>query len=285
MIRPFTAICCLLAAFAVLYTYESKHDVQLIDRQIEKTLADTAALREHSRALKAEWTMRENPERLRTFADEYLSLKPILPNQFTTLADLDGRLPAPRAVAPVKGTNDVTAPSETAQPANIQQGSVAENETTVAEEVLPVPPLPVPPPVAPPVAAVASAAASPPTVPLAAPPAAPPVAVAATAPAPRPAPVRPPVQAAPSVQVAPPVQVAMPASAPPPARPVQVHAARAPAPPSQTRSQTAAMPVAMQAPHPAQGGSLLGMAYTGTMAPAPVPRPMPVNTTRWTYGN
>ena len=111
MIRPFTAICCAFAAGAVLYTYQSKHDVQLLDRQIEKTLGDTATLREQSRALKAEWTLRENPERLKTFADQYLALKPVAPTQFTTLAELDTRLPAPRI-----GTQDPDPANTTEEP-------------------------------------------------------------------------------------------------------------------------------------------------------------------------
>ncbi|MEI7714242.1 MAG: hypothetical protein WCI94_22605, partial [Rhodospirillales bacterium] len=111
MIRPFTVICAVLAAGAVLYTYQSKHAVQMLDRQIEKTLAETASLREQSRTLKAEFTVRENPERLRMFADQHLSLKPMLPTQFTTMAELDAKLPGPRVMAPpVNPANSTEAP-------------------------------------------------------------------------------------------------------------------------------------------------------------------------------
>jgi hypothetical protein len=143
MIRPWTAISFVLAAGAVLYTYRSKHEVQLLDRQIEKTLADTAGLREQSRALQAEWTLRENPERLRTFADQFLSLKPMLPTQFTTLADLDTRLPAPRAMPLNTGTTEE--PAE-APVASTVPPAPSPDETFAEAEELPIPPLHVPPP-------------------------------------------------------------------------------------------------------------------------------------------
>ena len=100
MIRPLTIATCLLACGSGLYLYQSKHEVQLLDRTIERTVHDTAALREQSRLLAAEWTMLNDPERLRQFSDTYLSLKTIAPSQFTSLADLDSRLPAPLPEAP-----------------------------------------------------------------------------------------------------------------------------------------------------------------------------------------
>ena len=65
MIRPLTIATFLLACGSGLYLYESKHEVQLLDRTIEKTVHDTTALREQSRLLAAEWTMLNDPERLR----------------------------------------------------------------------------------------------------------------------------------------------------------------------------------------------------------------------------
>ncbi len=268
MIRPFTVICCVVAGSSVLYTYQSKHGVQLLDRQIEKTLADTASLREQSRTLKAEFTLRENPERLRTFADQYLSLKPMLPTQFTTFAELDARLPVPRVMAPQTGTTDTTEePVETPGAAMPSTASVSEDAAVVVEE-LPIPPLPVaPPPVA--------------------------VAVNQPPPVPRPAPPRPPaMQAAMSVPAPTPIQ----------AQPIQPQAVRAPAAPMQARPQVVQMPAHVQpqapaqaqtqaqqpqmpAPQPVQSGSLLGMARGGLPAPVPMPRPMPISSTQWANGN
>ena len=102
MIRPLTIATFLLACGSGLYLYQSKHEVQLLDRTIEKTVHETGALREQSRLLAAEWTMLNDPERLRQFSDTYLSLKTITPSQFTSLADLDNRLPAPRVEAPAR---------------------------------------------------------------------------------------------------------------------------------------------------------------------------------------
>ena len=103
MIRPLTIATFLLACGSGLYLYQSKHEVQLLDRTIEQTVHDTGALREQSRLLAAEWTMLNDPERLRQFSDTYLSLKAIEPPQFTSLADLDSRLPAPVPEAPPHG--------------------------------------------------------------------------------------------------------------------------------------------------------------------------------------
>jgi hypothetical protein len=93
MIRPLTIATFLMACGSGLYLYQSKHEAQVLDRTIEKTLRDTATYREQSRLLAAEWTMLNDPESLRRFSDTYLALKTITPSQFTSLADLDARLP------------------------------------------------------------------------------------------------------------------------------------------------------------------------------------------------
>src|ERR1700733_7265214 len=110
MIRPLTIATCLLACGSGLYLYQSKHEVQLLDRTIERTVHDTNALREQSRLLAAEWTMLNDPERLGQFSDTYLTLKTISPTQFTSLADLDSRLPAIRKEVPPPPSVDVQEP-------------------------------------------------------------------------------------------------------------------------------------------------------------------------------
>src|ERR1700757_718431 len=102
MIRPLTVATFLMACGSGLYLYQSKHEVQLLDRTIEKTVHDSNALREQSRLLSAEWTMLNDPDRPRQFSDTYLSLKSISPTQFTSLNDLDGKLPAPQTEAPAE---------------------------------------------------------------------------------------------------------------------------------------------------------------------------------------
>lgn len=100
MIRPITVLTFLMACGSGLYLYSEKHDVQVLDHTIEKTVQQTEALRDQSRVLATEWTTLNAPERLRDYADKYLTLKSIQPTQFTSLADLDKRLPAIETPAP-----------------------------------------------------------------------------------------------------------------------------------------------------------------------------------------
>lgn len=93
MIRPLTIATFLMASGSGLYLYQSKHEAQVLDRTIERAVHETAAFREQSRLLVAEWTMLNDPESLRRFSNAYLALKTITPGQFSSLADLDGRLP------------------------------------------------------------------------------------------------------------------------------------------------------------------------------------------------
>ena len=102
MIRPVTVATFLLACGSGLYLYQSKHEVQVLDRTIERSVRDTNVLREQSRLLSAEWTMLSDQDRLRQFSDTYLQLKTIAPSQYTNFADLDNRLPAPRIDTPAQ---------------------------------------------------------------------------------------------------------------------------------------------------------------------------------------
>jgi hypothetical protein len=95
MIRPITCLAFLLACGSGLYLYQSKHRVKVIDEEIAQTVHATDALREQTRMLSAEWTLLNDPERLRQLANQYLALQTVSPNQFTSLADLDARLPPP----------------------------------------------------------------------------------------------------------------------------------------------------------------------------------------------
>lgn len=140
MIRPLTIASCLLAFGSGLYLYQSKHEVQLLDRTIERTVRETSAMRDQSRLLAAEWTMLNDFDRLRQFSDTYLNLRPIAPAQFTSVADLASRLPSPRAEP---------APHAVDEPEALSIGAEALPPATEAarvvasEEALPVPPIPV----------------------------------------------------------------------------------------------------------------------------------------------
>ncbi|MGA3400495.1 MAG: hypothetical protein ABSC95_14845 [Acetobacteraceae bacterium] len=111
MIRPFTCLVFLLACGSGLYLYQSKHRVKLLDEQIAQTVKSTDALREQTRMLSAEWTLLNDPERLRQLASQFLTLQTVSPNQFTSLADLDSRLPPPAPPGSVPNAGGV-APSD-----------------------------------------------------------------------------------------------------------------------------------------------------------------------------
>ena len=150
MIRPLTILTCLLACGSGLYLYQSKHEVQVLDRTIEKTVRETTALREQSRLLSAEWTMLNDPERLRQFSDTYLNLKSINPAQFTSLADLNSRLPRIQIAAPEPAAPEPAAPVADASgsvpvaAAEPRQAEPADAEAAPAmADALPVPPVPV----------------------------------------------------------------------------------------------------------------------------------------------
>jgi hypothetical protein len=154
MIRPVTCVCFLLACGSGLYLYQSKHRVQVLDREIEKTVHDTDALRERTRMLHAEWTLMNDPQRLQALSEQFLNLKTVTPGQFTSMADLDNRLPAVR----VPDAAPAVAPAE---PAAVP---IAEAPESAQPEELPRPPAvaPAPPPKP---ASVATVAPPPPRTP------------------------------------------------------------------------------------------------------------------------
>jgi hypothetical protein len=301
MIRPITIATFLMACGSGLYLYQSKHEVQLLDRTIERTVRETGAMREQSKLLVAEWTMLNDPQRLRQLSDTYLNLRTIAPTQFTSLTDLDNRLPAPQVEpppsAPEPASPPVVASTDAPDAAPDASEPVEPVVADLEEEDLPVPPRLVRPHPAP--SAPVVTAARPPSP---KPPAARPV-VAEVKPVERHV-LELPQRPVTTAEVKPvehhvteprPVRTAdiRPSerrlSEPRPAelRPAEprpsglVHAWATPQP----------KPLPAPAPRPVQsspppanlatasyGGSLLGMAR-GSAPPAP--RPMPVNATQW----
>lgn len=107
MIRPFTAICVLLAGTSGLYLYSEKHRTTVLDQQISRIVQDTQRTRERTAMLRAEWALLNQPDRLQSLAARFLpALHPMAPTQFVQMASLAQRLPeiakpAPTASAPV----------------------------------------------------------------------------------------------------------------------------------------------------------------------------------------
>ena len=88
--------------------------------------------------------MLNDPERLRQFSDTYLGLKSTAPSQYTSLADLGSRLPAPQAERrPAHGvtTTGAGARIETGAPAAAGRGRAAGRRAAG----VPLPPIPVAP--------------------------------------------------------------------------------------------------------------------------------------------
>ncbi len=97
MIRPFTAICMSAAFASGLFLYQSKHQAQLLDRQIMGVLKQTEVARERIGVMKAEWALLNEPERLAELSQKHLGLRTLAPTQFVAVADLGSRLPPPAA--------------------------------------------------------------------------------------------------------------------------------------------------------------------------------------------
>ncbi len=119
MIRPFTCVCMLLAAGSGLYLYQTKHRAQLLDREIARTLKQIDVTHDRIGALKAEWALLNEPDRLKDLAQQHTTLKPLAPTQFVALNDLPGRLPAPLPPGPPTVPPDDAAPLPSAPPAGM----------------------------------------------------------------------------------------------------------------------------------------------------------------------
>ena len=127
MIRPFTVVCMLMAVGSGLYLYQCKHQAQVLDREIARTIKQTEAARERIGMLRAEWAQLNEPERVSELARAHSGLQTARPAQFIAVADLSGKLPAALAA---------TRP--------IQPADLAEDRETAAPVVVAEPPAPRP---------------------------------------------------------------------------------------------------------------------------------------------
>lgn len=95
MIRPFTALCLMVAGGSGLYLYSAKHQAQVLDRQIAQVVHQADAIRERAGVLRAEYALLNDPERLGELASANLpALHTTAPAQFSTWSDFEKRLPA-----------------------------------------------------------------------------------------------------------------------------------------------------------------------------------------------
>ena len=97
MTRSLTFICVLLASASGLYLYQSKHQAQMLDREIAHTLKATDVARDRIGVLRGEWALLNEPERLAALSQAHLGLKTLAPSQFATAAELGAPPAAARA--------------------------------------------------------------------------------------------------------------------------------------------------------------------------------------------
>jgi cell division protein FtsL len=93
-----------LASAFVLYTLE--HSTRATERRIVQIESDIKQEEEAIKLLKAEWSNLTRPARLQALAELRLGLKPIMPTQMVTAAELAQRIPEKPPDAPDNQTSD-----------------------------------------------------------------------------------------------------------------------------------------------------------------------------------
>ena len=123
MIRPVTMVTFLAFIGSGLYLYQVKHQAQLVDRQIRKVEEATGAARTRAGVLRAEYALLNDPDRLTELATAYVpDLKPTQPGQWSSMAEIDRRLP------PVGGPTVEPSPLEPDAPTHAEPVPVARAE-------------------------------------------------------------------------------------------------------------------------------------------------------------
>jgi hypothetical protein len=140
MIRASTIALVGLVLGAGLVTYQMKDRVAKLDRELVRVQRETLAEQERQHVLDAEWSLLNEPERLRRLAERHLPLAPMQPRQFSELGDAVRRLPAAAPEAP-------PAPAVVAEP---PPTSPSPHRGEGRGEGVAAPTPPVAPPVAPP---------------------------------------------------------------------------------------------------------------------------------------
>ena len=201
MIRPAILLWAALVVAAGLLLYKVKHDVRDLEEELAALNRAIVERRDRIHVLEAEWSLLNEPERLRDLASRHLALAPLRADQLARASEALPRLalaPAP----PVPAAD---------QPATVAQSAPAAElpAVTAARASLPLPPAFPDPPLrsatTPPLAERRMAASSAPPTPLQARPLS-----APEAPAPRPASGPPAAPASPATVPANPVRAAPP---------------------------------------------------------------------------
>ena len=101
MIRPFTFVTMMLAAGSGLYLYQTKHQAQVLDREIARTMKTADTVRQRAGLMRAEYALLNDPARLAELSGQWLpELRNTAPAQYASWSDFDRRLPAIGAPPP-----------------------------------------------------------------------------------------------------------------------------------------------------------------------------------------
>ncbi len=174
IVRPFTFLTGLLFALSGAYLFVVKHQSQALESQLEQSAAQTRQDEEAVRVLRAQWALEADPSRIAALAAQFTGLQPMKPDQLVTMASLADDLPAPGSPAPFSNPQDempslpgagVVAPSPAGPPIEVNghiaaaqsaaTNFVASRQTAhpaqLADNALPAafPSLPKPPPARP----------------------------------------------------------------------------------------------------------------------------------------
>ncbi len=100
MIRPFTFVTLMLACTSGAYLFVVKHRSGNLDQQISSVTGQIRSAEQRIRVLKAEWALENDPSQLAALSKQFLALKPMAPDQLTTISKLAELLPPPGAGMP-----------------------------------------------------------------------------------------------------------------------------------------------------------------------------------------
>jgi hypothetical protein len=150
IVRPFTFLTGVLFALSGAYLFVVKHQSQALEDHLEQVAESSRQDEQAIRVLQAQWALEADPSRIGSLAAQFTGLQPMKPGQLVTLASLSSNLPAPGSPAPFSNPQDEipaisssgNAPTAPSGPAIEVQGHVAAaaqaDKTAVA--VKPVPP-------------------------------------------------------------------------------------------------------------------------------------------------
>ncbi|MCP5363901.1 MAG: hypothetical protein H6905_01460 [Hyphomicrobiales bacterium] len=99
LMRQAAVICALLAVALAVVLMTVKQEVQALEEELAQLNQQVVAERQAVKVLKAEFSLLSGPDRLRQLAEVHLGLRPIEPEQLSTISDL-GQQPAEPGLSP-----------------------------------------------------------------------------------------------------------------------------------------------------------------------------------------